>query len=143
MKVFTVLHSFILPLINQGFIEFQIANAQFDPVIKMLLRLYGGELFSDFVKISESYLAKGLKIGTEEMINILKHLHALQVVIYQPVKEKPQLLLCFPGRMLTRLPLNTARMAARKKLIDGKNECHDKFCHNNTSLPDADDSGLF
>jgi ATP-dependent DNA helicase RecQ len=100
--------------------QFQIANAQFDPVIKMLLRLYGGELFSDFVKISESYLAKGLKIGTDEMINILKHLHALQVVIYQPVKEKPQLTFVLPRQDADRLPLNTARMAARKKLIEEK-----------------------
>ena len=100
--------------------QFQIANAQFDPVIKMLLRLYGGELFSDFVKISEAYLAKGLKIGTEEMINILKHLHALQVVIYQSVKEKPQLTFVLPRQDADRLPLNTARMAARKKLIEEK-----------------------
>src|SRR5688572_12903133 len=100
--------------------EFQVANGQFDPVIKMMLRLYGGELFSDFVKISETYLAKGLKTGTEEMINILKHLHALQVVIYQPVKEKPQLTFVLPRQDADRLPLNTARMAARKKLIEEK-----------------------
>lgn len=100
--------------------EFQIANEQFDPVIKMMLRLYGGELFSDFVKISESYLAKGLKISTDEMIEILKHLHELRLVIYQPVKEKPQLTFVLPRQDAEKLPLNTARMAARKKLITEK-----------------------
>jgi ATP-dependent DNA helicase RecQ len=100
--------------------EFQIANEQFDPVIKMILRLYGGELFSDFVKISESYLAKGLKISAEEMIKILKHLHELKLVIYQPVKEKPQLTFVIPRQDAEKLPLNTARMADRKKLITEK-----------------------
>jgi ATP-dependent DNA helicase RecQ len=100
--------------------EFQIAHEQFDPVIKMILRLYGGELFSDFVKISESYLAKGLKMSTDEMIKILKHLNALNLVIYQPVKEKPQLTFVIPRQDAEKLPLNTVRMAARKKLITGK-----------------------
>ncbi len=97
--------------------EFQIANEQFDPVIKMILRLYGGELFSDFVKISESYLAKGLKVSFQEMIKILKHLDELKIVMYQPVKEKPQLTFVLPRQDAGRLPLDTARMAARKKLI--------------------------
>ena len=97
--------------------EFQVANVQFDPVIKMMLRLYGGELFSDFVKISESYLAKGLNIPFKEMIKILKHLHELRVLIYQPVKERPQLTFVLARQDAERLPLNTARMAARKKLL--------------------------
>ena len=100
--------------------EFQIANVQFDPVIKMLLRLYGGELFSDFVKISESYLARGLKVSTEEMIKILTHLNTLKVVIYQPVKEKPQLTFVLPRQDASSLPLDMARMAARKRLITEK-----------------------
>ncbi len=102
--------------------EFQIANVQFDPVIKMLLRLYGGELFSDFVKISESYLAKGLNVSTKEMILILEHLHSLKVVIYQPVKEKPQITFVTPRHDASSLPLDVARMAARKKLITEKME---------------------
>lgn len=97
--------------------EFQVANGQFDPVIKMLLRLYGGELFTDFVKISEPYLANGLKISADEMIGILKHLHALQVILYQPIKEKPQLTFVLPRQDADKLPLDTNRMAARKKLI--------------------------
>lgn len=100
--------------------EFQIANAQFDPVIKMMLRLYGGELFSDFVKISESYLAKGLKIPAKEMTKILEHLAALKVIIYQPVKEKPQLTFVLPRYDTASLPLDIARMASRKKLITEK-----------------------
>lgn len=100
--------------------EFQIANARFDPVIKMLLRLYGGELFSEFVKISEAYLAKGLKISEKEMIATLKHLNELKIVIYQPLKNKPQVTFVLPRQDADRLPLNIARLEARKKLIVDK-----------------------
>ena len=100
--------------------EFQIAHAKFDPIIKMLLRLYGGELISGFPKISEPYIAKGLKISTEEVINTLKHLHELQVVIYQPAKDKPQVTFILPRQDAERLPLNLKRLEDRKKLIFDK-----------------------
>lgn len=100
--------------------EFQIANARFDPVIKMLLRLYGGELFSEFVKISESYLAKGLKISEKEMIATLQHLNELKIVIYQPLKNKPQVTFVLPRQNADRLPLNINRLEERKKLIVDK-----------------------
>jgi len=100
--------------------EFQVANAKFDPIIKMLLRLYGGELLSGFAKIAEPYLGRGLKISPEEVVKILNHLHALQVVLYQPVKDKPQITFVLPRQDADRLPLNLNRLEARKKLIFGK-----------------------
>lgn len=100
--------------------EFQIAHAQFDIPIKMLLRLYGGELFSGFVKISEAYLAKGLKISEPNVVNILKHLHQLNVLVYQPMKNKPQVTFVLPRQDADRLPLNLSRMEYRKKLTVDK-----------------------
>ncbi|HMG88605.1 MAG TPA: ATP-dependent DNA helicase RecQ [Chryseolinea sp.] len=97
--------------------EFQIAHARFDPVIKMLLRLYGGELISGFPKISESSLAKGLKIPGKEVVDTLKHLNELQVIAYQPAKDKPQVTFVIPRQDAERLPLNLKRLEARKKLI--------------------------
>lgn len=102
--------------------EFQVANSRFDPIIKMILRLYGGELFSDFVKISESYLARGLNIPYAETVNVLKHLHELQVLVYEPVKEKPQVTFVLERQDADKLPLNTVRMAERKALIFEKME---------------------
>jgi ATP-dependent DNA helicase RecQ len=100
--------------------EFQIANARFDPVIKMLLRLYGGELFADFVKISEPYLARGLKVSDKEMITILQHLHELNIVVYQPMKNKPQITFVMSRQDADKLPLNIQRLEERKKLITDK-----------------------
>lgn len=100
--------------------EFQVANASFDPLLKMLLRLYGGELYSGFVRISESQLARALKISVEELISNLKHLDELQVVIYKPVKDQPQITFVLPRQDADRLPVDIQRMKERKELIVSK-----------------------
>jgi ATP-dependent DNA helicase RecQ len=100
--------------------EFQIAHAKFDAVIKMLLRLYGGELFSNFVNIDESYLAKALKIREQEMVSVLQHLHQLGIVIYQPMKNKPQLGFVMGRQDADRLPIQYQRLVERKNLVMSK-----------------------
>ncbi len=100
--------------------EFQVANAKFDPIIKMLLRLHGGELLSGFAKIAEPYLARSLKVSTGEIIKNLNHLHELQVVLYQPAKDKPQVTFVLARQDAERLPLNLMRLEARRKLVIGK-----------------------
>jgi ATP-dependent DNA helicase RecQ len=100
--------------------EFQIAHAQFDAVIKMLLRLYGGELFSNFVNIDESYLAKALKIREQEMVEVMHHLHALGIILYQPMKNKPQIGFTRGRQDVDRLPIQYQRMVERKNLVMNK-----------------------
>jgi ATP-dependent DNA helicase RecQ len=106
--------------------EFQIANAKFDPVIKMLLRLYGGEMISDFVKINENYLARSLNIKPEQMVAILTHLNDVGVVAYEPRKDKPQVTFLTARYDASKLPLNVKRLKDRKDLVLEKmNAMHD------------------
>jgi len=107
--------------------EFQVANEQFDPLIKMMLRLYGGQLFSDFTKISESYLAKGLLVKTNELVASLNHLHDLKILIYRPSKEKPQITFVLPRQDAETLPLNVKRLEERKILIESKMKAMTNF----------------
>jgi ATP-dependent DNA helicase RecQ len=100
--------------------QFQVANARFDEAIKMLMRLYGGELFSGFVRISESYIAKALNTSDEQLISALKLLHELRVAIYTPIKDKPQLTFVLPRQDADKLPLNVKRLEERSKLILSK-----------------------
>ena len=76
--------------------EFQVAHARFDPIIKMMLRLYGGELYTDFVQISESQLAVALKISVAEVKLVLQQLNQLQLLIYSPVRDSPQVIFVIP-----------------------------------------------
>jgi ATP-dependent DNA helicase RecQ len=102
--------------------QFQIANAKFDPVIKMLLRLYGGELYSGPVVISEHYLAKALHLTYQATIDILQHLNSLGVLLYEGVKDQPQVTFIQPRFDASKLPLNVTRLEERKSLTLGKME---------------------
>jgi ATP-dependent DNA helicase RecQ len=100
--------------------EFQVANERFDPLIKMLLRLYGGQMYTDFTKISETYLAKALKVRLTELTSLLQHLHELGMVVYQPAKDKPQITFVLARQDADRLPLNVKRLEERKALAESK-----------------------
>ena len=100
--------------------EFQVASARFDPLIKMLLRLYGGQLYTDFTKISEAYLATALKISIDELTLLLRHLNDMQLVVYKPMKDSPQITFVLPRQDADRLPLNKQRLNERKSLAELK-----------------------
>lgn len=100
--------------------EFQIANAHYDPVIKLMLRLYGGEMLSGFSKISEDQLARALKITRREVITMLKHLNEIRLIVYAPVKDKPQITFVLPRQDPDHLPIDYRRLEARRKLILSK-----------------------
>lgn len=109
-----------LQLDHQKLYEFQVAHAKFDGFLKMLLRLYGGELFSGFVKIAETYLAKAMSLSREEVVALLLHLHELNAIVYYPAKDKPQITFILPRQDAARLPIDKKRLEERKKLILGK-----------------------
>lgn len=97
--------------------ELQVANAQFDSLIKMLLRLYGGELFSGFVKIDESVLAKALKVPVQQVVDQLDHLHELHMFHYAPARDKPQVTYLSPRQDADALPIDRERLEARRRLV--------------------------
>ena len=125
------LEEFGLILLNEGFhrpsrihfqidkkkiYEFQVANALFDPLIKTLMRLYGAELFSDFIVISENHVASSLKISLEEVKRELKRLHELQLVIYETASNDPQIVFITPRQDADRLPIDKKEFEGRRKL---------------------------
>lgn len=105
---------------NNELYKFQIANAKYDLLIKGLLRLYGGEIFHNPVTISEERLAKLLSISPAEAERNLKKLHELDVVIYSPKKDKPQLIFTTPRQKVERLSLDTTRLNALRETAENK-----------------------
>lgn len=102
--------------------EFQIANARFDPLIKSLLRLYGAELFSDFVAVSETYIAQALAIKESVARIELAKLHELQLLVYQPASDKPQITFILPRQDTDYLPVDRERMERLRNLNLAKME---------------------
>jgi ATP-dependent DNA helicase RecQ len=102
--------------------EFQVAHARFDPLIKMLLRLYGGELYTDFITISENQLASAMKYSLPEINLELQQLHQLQLLVYEPAKDSAQVTFVLPRQDADRLPIDRVIMEARRELHFNKME---------------------
>lgn len=102
--------------------EFQVANARFDPIVKSLLRLYGAELFSDFVTISEGHLASALKLSLPEVKLELEKLHRLQLLIFEPTSNSPQIVFVLPRQDADHLPIDKKEMDRRRTLHFDKME---------------------
>ncbi len=96
--------------------EIQIQYAKLDPVIKMMLRTYGGNLFSEYIKIQESKLAKSLDMKDSELIKALQQLAKLEVLDYDQRKDTPQLTFLTQRYDAAKLPFNFTRIKQRKDL---------------------------
>lgn len=107
--------------------EFQVAHAHFDPIIKMMLRIYGAELFSDFVTISVGQLATSLKKSQSEITILLDQLHKLQVMVFEPAADQPQITFVLPRQDAARLPIDRARLEMRRQLHLDKMEAMIRF----------------
>lgn len=109
--------------------EIQIAYAKLDPVIKMLLRTYGGNLFSEYLKIQEGKLAKSLEMKESDLVKLLLQLEKLEVMDYDQRKDKPQLTFLTNRYDAGKLPLNYARISARKELTLDKAKSMVEYAH--------------
>ncbi len=107
--------------------EFQVANARFDFVIKALLRLYGGELYTDFTAISESQISKMLKQSIATVKLELEQLHNLQVIVYEPVNENPKITFVLARQDAERLPIDKQEYGRRRDLHLSKMEAMKKY----------------
>lgn len=96
--------------------EVQIAHATLDPLVKVLLRTYGGNLFSEYMSIQEAKLAKTLEIREIDVISRLRKLAELEVMDYDQRKDKPQLTFLTPRYDAGKLPLNFQRIESRREL---------------------------
>lgn len=110
--------------------KFQIANATLDPLIKMLLRLYGGELLGGFVRISENQIARLLNSTTFAIKKQLAYMDSLGVITYDPMKDKPQLAFITPRYDASKLPIQALRLKERRTIQKNKLESMLQYVEN-------------
>ncbi len=72
--------------------QFQIANKQYDILLKILLRSYGS-LFDNFTKIQENIIAKRSQLSTQEVKDFLTNLKQMDILDYIPQNSNPKLLM--------------------------------------------------
>lgn len=68
--------------------KFQVANAEFDNFIKLILRSYSG-LFNGYVAIDEELLSKRANIDRDVIYNYLQYLRKSRIIDYVPRKRTP------------------------------------------------------
>ncbi len=105
-------------LFNGGYekiYKFQVENERYEPLIRTLLRLYGGELYSNFVNISEKKIASTMKITSQEIEKELQYLHKMELVNYDRQKDSPQVVFMTPRHDASRLPIDKKFLEERKE----------------------------
>ncbi|WP_242917496.1 RecQ family ATP-dependent DNA helicase [Pontibacter liquoris] len=105
----------MLALENTALYDFQLKNPEHDKLIRMLLRMYGGEAFVNFVKVSERRLAEYLKLPEPDLRRKLEYLHKLQVIQYEPQHDSPQLIFTAPRQDAGGLKLDVKRLNALRE----------------------------
>lgn len=107
---------------HQELYKFQVANKHLDALIKSLLRMNGGELFTQFTKISEYKLSRTLKVSEELVHKQLRTLQKMGVITYSEKKDYPQLIFLTPRLDAKNLPIGQKLYNERKKLELAKME---------------------
>ncbi len=101
---------------------FQVAQAPHDPLIKTLLRLYGGEQFAAPCTISEQHIARQLNTHPQNVRKQLQTLHQQQILHYYPQKDQPQLTFTTARHPAHALPLDAAKLQQRATTATDKAE---------------------
>ena len=102
--------------------DFQLRYFNYDPFIKRLLRFHGGEMFSEYVSISEAALAKSLKCPINEVFKGLEFLATRNIIDYQRQKNLPQIQLLTPRYDANKLPLALESIKKRREKDTAKIE---------------------
>ncbi len=117
---------------NTALYEFQIANAKYDQLIKVILRMYGGELFGNFIKIKEEDLAKITFDSVKEVEKKLEYLASLNVLEYQKRSSLPQIIFINERMDINNLGIDKKLIDERRTLAMEKSEKMVAYCTNTT-----------
>lgn len=101
--------------------KFQVANANFDGFVKLILRSYTG-LFTGYVTIDEELLAKRAGLDQEQVYNYLKHLRKSKVIDYVPKNRTPFIYFLKERINVERLKISKESYDLRKKDLGNRIE---------------------
>lgn len=100
---------------NRQLYDFQLRNPKYDSFIKLILRMYGGELFTAFQTISEVNIAKAYSIPIKDVEIMLSSLEKFDLIIYDKQKDKPQVTFLTARFDAKSLPLQIQEINYRKE----------------------------
>ena len=102
-----------IPVNKQELYEFELKNPKLEPLIKAILRSYGGT-FQDFVQIREQDLATRAGLSEKELREGLKLLDKADIISYYPASDEPLIYFNMARQHPERLPLSLKSYEERK-----------------------------
>ncbi|SFB78084.1 ATP-dependent DNA helicase RecQ [Flexibacter flexilis DSM 6793] len=99
---------------NSELYQFQVSNPRSDMLIKAILRMYGGEVFMNYVRVNELQIAKVLAVQPTQIVQQLEYLQKMGVLYYEQQRDKPQITFLAERFDAATLPLPMQQMAERK-----------------------------
>ncbi len=109
--------------------KFQVEHETYDDFIKILLRSYGG-LFDGYMVINEKQLTAKTKIPINVIKEYLNRLHKLQILDYQPQRDKPQILFLQERAHTAHLLLSPEILVKRKQTVKTKLDAMISYAEN-------------
>ena len=100
---------------NEDVYRFQIENSGYDPLIKTILRSYGG-MFDHYANISESEIAKRLNTSSNNVVKMLNNLQEQGLLSYLQQSDQPQLQFVRARVDLMHLDTDVKYIELRKKI---------------------------
>ena len=121
---------------RENLYKFEVANAVYEPFIKLLLRSYSG-LFDQFTKISEFDLAKRMGRPVRDVVQWLNDLQQHDLISYLPQNEKP--LLTFINRRVDakHLYISPQHLRERRLAAERRVKAMQEFVTDNTRCRQA------
>ncbi|MCX2449960.1 RecQ family ATP-dependent DNA helicase [Pedobacter sp. PLR] len=95
--------------------RFQIENAGYDPLIKAILRSYGGA-FDQYVKIEENEIAKKVGLSFSTARKMISNLEEQGLLSYLPQSDQPQLQYIRPRVDFVHMDIDQKYMKMRRKI---------------------------
>ncbi|ROT47164.1 RecQ family ATP-dependent DNA helicase [Candidatus Cardinium hertigii] len=94
---------------------FQMLHPSYDLLIKGLLRLYGGTLFTPYGIIDEKKIAQLIQYMEAKVHEQLHALHRLKIIEYMHKKTNPQITFLTPRYLTAELPLRIDKIEEKNK----------------------------
>lgn len=117
---------------KQNTYKYQVANPKFDLLIKTILRLAGGEAFSNYVPLKEKELARLMKQPEPQVKKWLTYLNDQKVIDYRPASDTTQLTFLTSRLDPEKLPIDKKQLEWRKKLAIEKARAVANYMTSNT-----------
>jgi len=104
----------LVQITHEDLYKFQVANQSLESLIKGILRLYGGEVYSNFTIISEKRIANFLRTSVSDVERKLEILDKQDIIVYDKRKDQPQITFTTPRYDSSKLPLDVKFLEKRR-----------------------------